>query len=132
MVTIPYNVQNRLDRQGSRMQEVNPDPLGVVTIRDNVGNSVELTASLGRTESQEFLPGVAITNIRYQDFIVTASELDFGAGPVTPQHGWQIERQNGEIYTVISMGDNNPPREFITATKKRMRIHTELTRKATP
>jgi len=125
---MPYNIQDRIDTQGPRMTEINPDPLGLVAVRDNIGNHVDLTASLGRTESQEMIPGVAITNIRYQDFIITASGLEFGAGVVKPQIGWEIERQNGEVYRVISLGDNNPPYEYITTTKKRMRIHSELVR----
>lgn len=123
---MPYNVQNRIDTQGPRMVEINPDPLGPVTIRDNRGNSVSVIASLGRTESQEVIPGVAITNIRYQDFMITVSDLDFGAGPEKPEVGWEIDRQNGETYRVISMADK--PFEYITTTKKRMRIHTEHVR----
>ena len=123
-----YNVQDRFDIQGPRMEGVNPDPLGQVTVRDTSGNSVLLTASLGKTESQEVIPGVAITNVRYQDFLITALDLDFGSGPVRPEIGWEVERQNGEIYRIVSLGDQDPPFEWITSTKKRMRIHAEHVR----
>lgn len=126
---MPYNAQDRIDLLGPRMTSVNPDPLGPVTIRNpRTGHSVETIASLGTTEAQEMIPGVAITNIRYQDFIITVSDLDFGAGPMKPEIGWEIDRQNGETYRVISLGDNNPPFDYTTSTKKRMRIHTEFFR----
>lgn len=125
---MPYNAQDRLDTQGPRMAEVNNDPAGLVTIRDlTTGHSVELTATLGRTDSQEFVPGVAVTQVRYQDFLITAADLDFGAGEVQPQVGWEITRANGEVYRVVSLGEK--PYEYVTATRKRMRIHTDYIRK---
>ena len=116
------------------MKEINPDPLGTVDYRrPKTGHAKnDLTASLGRTDMQELMPGVAVTQIRYQDFIIDAVDLDFGAGAIKPEVGDEIERKNGQIFRVISLGDDVPPFDYVTATAKRMRIHTELYRQVEP
>lgn len=124
-----YNVQSRYDLQGSRMQAINPDPLGTVTIRNpRTQQQVSgIVACLGNTNTIEMMPGVAQTQIRYQDFIINSADLDFGTGAVRPKNGWHIERQDGSTYKVVALGGSDAaPFEYITASNKRMRIHTEL------
>lgn len=130
MVQVPYNVQNRYDRLGGRMKGLNFDPAGSATYKRKDGSTLDdLVVSLGHTDTQEMIPGVAVTQVRYQDFIVDVADLDFGSGPVKPEYGDEICRGNGEVYKVVAMGgDNGSPFEYITSTKKRIRIHTEFLR----
>lgn len=127
-----YNVQDRYDKLGTRFREVNPDPVGTATyVRKDGSTLVDLVVSLGHTNTQEMIPGVAITQIRYQDFMIDVADLDFGAGPFKPEMGDKIIRANGDTFKVIVIGgEPGSPFEYVTATKKRMRVHTEQIKKA--
>ena len=114
------------------MQVINRDPLGTVEYRrPSTGHSIPtLDVCLGRTDTQEIVPGIAVTQVRYQDFLANVSDLTFGGVLFFPKIGDELERQNGEQYRVVSLGSDSPPYEFITLTKKRVRIHTEVIRGA--
>lgn len=116
-----YRFQDRLDYLGERRKEVDSEE---VTYARGV-NSVTLSASLGHSEVNELIPGVAVTQTRRQDFFVDANELILAGNPTEPQVGDRITRQNGSIFRVVSEGEDSAPFDYTTPTEKRLRIHTE-------
>lgn len=120
----PYKVGSRLDLLGPRMKVVNC----VTVIIQRIGESdiTGVLASPARTDAEELFPGIAITRVRSQDFIIDRADYDFGSGPVEPVIG-DVIVWDAEKYQVASMGPDQPPFEYTTPTKLRMRVRTDQT-----
>lgn len=113
-----YNVNNRLDYLGQRMDRINSE---TVTVTHD-GTTDTITAVIGHTDLAEEFPGLAITQVRRQDFIVFGEEwlLKFGSYPTTQT---TITRTNGYVYKCTPTGDDAPYNPT-TPTDKRLRIHS--------
>lgn len=59
------------------------------------------------------------------DFIVTASDYDFGAGPVAPQRGDTITALDGRIFQTLDLA-GQPCYRPADPFGKSLRIHTKL------
>lgn len=70
------------------------------------GESVALQATVGRTEYEQTDAEGVTTFSRIRDFLLTASDLDFGGGPVLPELGDVIEEtQSGTTFTYAVLVD---------------------------
>jgi hypothetical protein len=78
-------------------------------------------------EGQEFIPGVAITRVEFQDFAVDADAIDFGSGEVKPKVGdyVTINLVPGVQFRLVSRGAEEPPYTYTTSSRKRLRLFTE-------
>jgi len=118
-----YNLQDRLDLLGPRMNTVNG--VAGTYVRDGVGTIDPITLSPILAEGQEFIPGVSITRVEMQDFALTAADIDFGSGEVKPEVGDLVTFQ-GNQYRLVSRGGDDPPFKYTTSSRKRIRVFTDL------
>lgn len=118
---MPYNFGERLDKLGSRMKEINAEP---ITISDGTTTIPIARATPALFNTFEEMPGVSITQVTYQDWIVDACELGVFDPPAV---NLIITRVNtGERFRVTSPGPDMGPYKYTTPSKKRMRIHSVL------
>jgi len=123
-----YDVNARLSTLGTRMKAIN---VALVDLdRSGEGQIAGVSSSLGRTEAEEMIPGVAVTHVRYQDFFFDAVDYGVGWADALPNVGDTITIQAGQTmpagtYRVISLGNDTPPYEYTTSTRERLRIHTD-------
>lgn len=69
------------------------------------------------------------TNLRVNDFLVLAADLQFDGQPVEPKAGDQIEvhRLDGlQVYRVMSPGAGEPDWKYSDTANTRLRIHTKF------
>jgi len=71
-----YDVNARLDLLGPRMKEINT--VSVELERESKKSGLKIAASLGRTNAEELIPGVAVTHVRYQDFFIDVKDYSIG------------------------------------------------------
>jgi len=119
----PYNFQDRLDLLGPRHKTVNG--VAGTYVRPGVGTIDPITLAPILAEGQEFIPGVAITQVEFQDFAIDADAVDFGSGEVKPLVGDYVTFQ-GNQYRLVSRGAEDPPFKYTTSSRKRIRVFTEL------
>ena len=126
-----YDFQTRLDILGSRMREINKKTV-VYTIIDTVtfnpllDENVSIEATLGRTETQEQAPSGSITIGSLRDYIVSTIQLVDGNGNAfLPKRGDVIT--DGTLTMQVMSAGDEPPYQWTTATRKRLRIHTQIT-----
>lgn len=115
-----YDFQSRLRHVGTRLKEMGE----TVTITRG-GQKLTLTAFPILQNTEELMPGVAVTRLEFQDWTIDAADYDFGSGVTFPAMGDKIERANGEVYRVCPMNDDEPPYRFTTSARNRMRVHSE-------
>lgn len=98
-----------------------------VTYRRGV-DSVDLPASIGRTEF-EIDSGVGVLErTESRDYLVTAADLVLGGWPALPQRGDRIEERAGTtvyIHEVMAPG-KEPAWRYSDPYRKTLRIHTKL------
>ena len=129
MPTSTYNMQDRLDTLGGRMKEVNC--IEVKLSRVGEADLTAVDAAIGRTDSEEIYPGVAITHVRHQDFFIDRQHYGNGWADELPKVGDKVEITDvanpllGAVYRVVSLDDNSPPYEYVTSTQRRFRLHTK-------
>lgn len=121
-------LQSRLDTNATRLKGLNHELAGWKrkgTIYPNIPVSLHLSE-----DAEEVIPGVAITRIERQDFVMDRADLEAN-GIGAPQVADEIIRSNGEVYRILSMGGSEPPHRHFTSSRKRVRVHTELVRAGT-
>jgi hypothetical protein len=101
-----------------------------VTYRRGAAAKV-IDATVGRTvlEAPDDLGVVVRQEVR--DYLVHAADLDFGAGPVPPQRGDQIEEPDGAaaaVYEVLPLGPEQETWRYADPSRIRLRIHTKRVR----
>jgi len=92
--------------------------------------SVELGATIGRTEFEQADESGLIHRVESRDFIVRAADLDLGDGPVLPRAGDRIHETMGPsvfAYEVTAPGvaGGQPPWRYSDPYRKALRIHTK-------
>lgn len=118
-----YHFQDRLDLLGPRFKEVNG--YAGTYVRPGTGTVDPINLSPILAEGQEFIPGISITRVEFQDFAIDASAVDFGGGEVKPAVGDYVTFLGAE-YRLVSRGGEDPPFKYTTSTRKRIRLFTEL------
>jgi len=118
-----YNFQDRLDLLGPRHKSVNGE--AGTYVRPDVGTIDPIILCPILAEGQEFIPGVSITQVEFQDFSLDANAVDFGSGEVKPEVGDYVTFQGNE-FRLVSRGAEDPPFKYTTSSRKRIRIFTEL------
>lgn len=90
-------------------------------------NSVELAATIGRTEFDQADESGFIQQLESRDFIIRVSDLVISAATVQPQPGDRIKETNGsgiEVYEVMAFG-GEPPWRYSDLYRIAYRIHTK-------
>jgi hypothetical protein len=90
----------------------------------------EVRATIGRTEFEQVddVGGAGLIHrVESRDFLVRASELDLGAGPILPRAGDQVRETAGTavlVYEVNAPG-GQPPWRYSDPYRRALRIHTK-------
>jgi hypothetical protein len=90
----------------------------------------EVQATIGRTEFEQADEAGLIHRVESRDFLIRASDLDLGAGPIQPRAGDQVREQVGGVgghvlvYEVNAPG-GQPPFRYSDPYHRILRIHTK-------
>lgn len=90
--------------------------------------SIELNATLGRSEFEEDDDSGTILRHEARDFLIRPEDLVIGGTETKPQVGDRIQAVDGETtltFEVLSPG-GQPPWRYCDSHRKTMRIHTKL------
>lgn len=118
-----YDIKSRLGYIGRRQTQVRGETIQYA--RGTV--SILLDICPGHIDVQNLTPTSIVSEVRYTDFIITASDLVLpGIGLTLPQRG-DIIRWNGETYTATPPTDVDGVFNYTNMYKDRLRIHTVLT-----
>lgn len=96
------------------------------------GESIELTARVGRSFHTQTDQGGFVTRIEVRDYLLAASELVIGGSQVEPAAGDLIQEAVGDTtftYELLPI-DNEREWRYSDTTRTELRIHTK--RVATP
>lgn len=91
----------------------------------------EVLATIGRTEFEQADEAGLIHRVESRDFLIRASDLDLGAGPIQPRAGDQVRETVGSVggqvlvYEVNAPG-GQPPWRFSDPYRRVMRVHTKF------
>jgi len=119
-----YELQDRLDTLGSRLQEVSSE---LVIYTRGVASLSNLKVTLILADDpEELAPGIVLATIRRQDFLIDSADLILSSALTVPTRGDKITRTNGEVYQITSPGGDLPVFRYTTSSKKRLRIHADL------
>jgi hypothetical protein len=101
--------------------------------------TVDLIAVPGTSEAEALGDDQLVVNVELKDWLVLASELQFGTGqsarPITPQIGDRIELTNNgriEAYRVSHPNTSAPPFKRRDARGLMLRIHSTLVEMPAP
>jgi len=92
------------------------------------GDSVDLPATIGRTEFEQADDYGVVHRTESRDFVVLAADLVLGGVPILPQAGDRIrETADGQIflYEVMAPG-GEPPWRYSDPYRRALRIHTKF------
>lgn len=91
--------------------------------------SIELSATVGRTEFEQVDQSGMVNKIESRDFLVRRSDLILDGAPSLPKAGDRIRETSGNevfIYEVMSpLGGNEPPFRYSDPNRHTLRIHTK-------
>jgi hypothetical protein len=93
-------------------------------------DETEVQATIGKTEFEQVddVGGAGlIYRVESRDFLLRASDLDLGAGPVLPRAGDQVRETVGTsvfVYEVNAPG-GQPPWRYSDPYRRVLRIHTK-------
>lgn len=91
------------------------------------GASVEVSATVGRTEFEQADDAGLIHRVESRDFIVWSADLDLGEGVTLPKPGDRIRETSGTsvfVYEVNAPGGETPWR-YCDPYRTSLRIHTK-------
>ena len=91
------------------------------------GQSVELAATIGRTEFEQADNFGVIHRTQSRDFLVRAADLVLGGQPALPVAGDRIREGDGDktfVYEVMAPG-SEPPFRYSDPYRRTLRIHTK-------
>lgn len=92
-------------------------------------DSVTVAAVRGRTEFESITAGDlgVVERIESRDYLIMATEIDFGAGPVLPVRGDEIV-EGGLVYECVPFGtiSGDTHWRYADIYRNRLRIHTKL------
>lgn len=98
------------------------------------GASVEVPATVGRTEFEQADDAGLIHRVESRDFIVRSADLDLGEGVTLPKAGDRIRETSGTgvfVYEVNAPGGQTPWR-YSDPYRTSLRIHTKHIATETP
>lgn len=87
----------------------------------------DLHATIGKTEFEQADDAGLIHRTESKDFLVRATDLDLGAGPILPRAGDQVRETVGTsvfVYEVNAPG-GHPPFRYSDPYRRVLRIHTK-------
>lgn len=116
-----YSLSDRLATLGPRMKAINGKT--AIYTRGAFTLTITVTPVLAADPS-ELMPGVAVTRIEHQDFLVDSADLIIHGQMDTPSIGDTLN-WNNHTYRVISPDGESPPYRYTTSQRDRMRIHAE-------
>ncbi len=88
----------------------------------------EVQATIGRTEFEQADEAGLIHRVESRDFLIRATDLDLGAGPIQPRAGDQVREMQGSqglVYEVNAPG-GQPPWRYSDPYRRVMRVHTKF------
>ncbi len=98
------------------------------TVRYQRGaDSVELSATIGRTEFEQADEYGVLHRIEARDYIIRAADLVLGGETVLPKAGDQIHETEGavtHVYEVMAPG-GEPPWRYSDPYRVALRVHTK-------
>jgi len=122
----PSYFTSRLDRTGVRMKGLNSEQ---VSYKRGTNIIPDIAATLILTDNaEELINNIAVIRTELQDFVIDSEALISNSLGV-PKTGDEIIRANGEIYRILSMGNDDPPYRYTTSSRLRMMIHTKRFKK---
>lgn len=95
-----------------------------VTYRRDV-LEVSVTATVGTTRATAGAGDDITVDSKIRDYMIEASDIDFGDGPVKPVSGDEIEESDGRVFKVLPVGGEPCYRDSDHAGFT-LRIHTKL------
>jgi hypothetical protein len=87
----------------------------------------EVQATIGKTEFEQADEAGLIHRVESRDFLLRASDLDLGAGPILPRAGDQVRETVGLsvfVYEVNAPG-GQPPWRYSDPYRRVLRIHSK-------
>ena len=91
------------------------------------GDSVELAATIGRTEFEQADEFGVIHKIESRDYLVLSTDLVLGGVQTLPKAGDRIREADGAktfVYEVMAPG-SEPPYRYSDPYRRTLRIHTK-------
>lgn len=98
-----------------------------VTYTRTVGQTVTLSATIGRTDFEQADEFGVLHRIQSRDFLVLAADLVLGGEQTLPKAGDRVEETVGAktyVYEVMAPG-GEPPWRYSDPYRKTLRIHTK-------
>lgn len=118
-----YNFRTRLPHVGNRMSAINSEDV----VYSNGSYSVIWSATPTQpVQMEDGYGNVVRTTTFRKDFIGHTATLVLNGSSYLPQAGDSLTRGNGEVYKVVSEGDELPPWEYVTDVRDRIRVRTVL------
>lgn len=97
-----------------------------VRLSRGIHKTYSVTASPVLRPAEEIIPGIAITRVEYQEWGIDVSEYRIAGLEVVPEVNDVITRQDGSEYRVLSQDANTPPYRYVTNSRTRYLVNTEL------
>jgi len=91
------------------------------------GDSVELAATIGRTEFEQADDFGVIHKIESRDYLVRTADLLIAGAQTLPKAGDRVRETDGAktfVYEVMAPG-NEPPYRYSDPNRRTLRIHTK-------
>ena len=116
-------------RKGSNWLEAQRKAHLATTVRYFRGEAfVDVLATVGRTVFEQADEYGIVHRTETRDFLITAADLTFGDGPVTPKEGDRIHDFSvpgtNNIYEVMTPG-GEPPFRYSDPYRTTLRVHTK-------
>lgn len=105
----------------------------VVTLTRGADSVDNVAATDGASKFEVVTADGTVLNFQSVDFLILATDYDFGTGPVLPARADRIEKPDGGgvlTYEVVSQPGVQPYR-FCDAARTLLRVHTKQVKAAT-
>lgn len=116
-----------LDRGSAWLEDQRTQHMTRMVTYQRDGDSVELPATIGRTEFEQADEFGAIHKFESRDYLVLSTDLVLGGVQTLPKAGDKIRESDGAktfVYEVMAPG-NEPPYRYSDPYRRTLRIHAK-------
>lgn len=116
-----------LDKGSAWLEDQRTRHMTRMVVYQRGGDSMELAATIGRTEFEQADEFGVIHKIESRDYLVRTAELVLAGVQTLPKAGDRIRESDGAktfIYEVMAPG-NEPPYRYSDPYRRTLRIHTK-------
>ena len=120
-------VTNLLEQGATWLENQRHEHMTQTVIYKRGAWTVELSATIGRSEFEQVDEYGIVRRIESRDFLIRTTDLVLGAAQVLPKPGDEIRETVGDttfIYEVMAPGAE-PPYRYSDLYRKALRVHTK-------